>query len=51
MVEMKMHTKFTSGNLKERNNLKDLHINGKTILRKIIRNGMGSDEMEWNGMA
>lgn len=49
-VEMKMHTKFKLGNLNRRDNLKDLHVHGKTILRMIIRNVMGSDEMEWNGI-
>jgi hypothetical protein len=44
MVEMKMHTKFKSGNLNGRDNLKDLHI------RMIIRNVMGSDEIEWDGI-
>jgi hypothetical protein len=39
-----------SGNLNGRDKLKDLHIHGKTILTMIIRNVMGSDEMEWNGI-
>jgi hypothetical protein len=50
MVETKMHTKFKSGNLKGRDNLKDLHIHGKKTLRMIIINGMGSDQMERDGI-
>jgi len=51
MAEMKMHTKFKSGNLNGRDTLKDLHIHEKTILMMIIRNVKGSDETKWNGMA
>jgi hypothetical protein len=45
MVKMKMHTKFKLGNPNGRDNLKDLHIHGKTILRMIIINGIRSDGM------
>jgi len=39
--DRKMHTGFSWGNLRERDRLENLGVSGRTILKWILRSGMG----------